>query len=34
VTFFTPENRAIYVEKCGGDREAKNGDMAARCMLD
>jgi hypothetical protein len=30
-----PENRAVYdVEKCGRDREAADGNMAARCMLD
>ena len=30
-----PENRAVYdVEKCGGAREASDGNMAARCVLD
>ena len=30
-----PENRAIYeFEKCGGAREAADGNMAARCTLD
>ena len=30
------ENRALYdnVEKYGGAREAANGNMAVRCMLD